>query len=460
MRDRVDAPSLNAARAAPVYRGAPVLGALAHFRDDMLGTLVRAEGAGPVVRFRIAAGVPIRSFGVFSPEGAAQVLAGPGDYRKDSRPYVETRAFFGNGLLTSQDEVWRRQRRFVAPLFSPRRLESEYVPILVEEAARMREDWRASPEAIADVHALSVAYTLRAIGRLLFGTELEDVLPRLGPVFARANGYLNARVTTASLVPRTWPTPTNRVGKAARRDLYAIVDELIAQRRASAGEGGDLLGRLLAESDPETGEPLSADEVRDQALIFLLAGHETTATALAFTVQLLARHPQVQARVQDEVSAVWPDGRPAGDVVRATPYTQQVLKEALRLYPPAYAISRYTAHGDVVADTVIPPRSNVFVATFALHRSAQVWPNPLRFHPERFDPAEVASRHRMAWLPFGAGAHVCVGAQLAAAELTVALAHLLTHFTIVPAAEATVPPTASGLVLRPAAPMPHSLRRR
>jgi cytochrome P450 len=426
----------------------------------MLGTLVHAENLGPVVRFRIAAGVPIRSFGVFSPEGAAQMLAGSGDYRKDSRPYAETRAFFGNGLLTSQDERWRRQRRFVAPLFSPRRLESHYVPILVEEAARMRQTWRAAPESIADVHALSVAYTLRAIGRLLFGTELEHVLPRLGPVFARANNYLNARVTTASLVPRTWPTPTNRVGSAARRDLYGIVDELIERRRANAGEDSDLLGRLLAGTDPESGEPLSVDEVRDQALIFLLAGHETTATALAFTLQLLARDPRVQARVQDEVNAAWPDGRPAGDVVRATPYTQCVIKEALRLYPPAYAISRYTAHGDVVGDTKILPRSNVFVATYALHRSARVWPDPLRFDPERFDQREVASRHRMAWLPFGAGGNVCIGAQLAAAELTVALAQLMPQFTVVPAAKATVPPVASGLVLRPAAPMPHALRRR
>jgi cytochrome P450 len=138
-----DQRAVNPARAAPVYRGAPILGALTHFRDDMLGTLVRAEGLGPVVRFRIAAGVPIRSFGLFSPQGAAQMLGGSGDYRKDSRPYVETRAFFGNGLLTSQDERWRRQRRFVAPLFSSRRLEREYVPILVEEAERMRVTWRA-----------------------------------------------------------------------------------------------------------------------------------------------------------------------------------------------------------------------------------------------------------------------------------------------------------------------------
>lgn len=191
-------------RRPPVYRGAPVLAALAHFRDDLLGTQLRAAELGSVVRFRMPAGVPIRTYGVFSPEGADRLLAGSAArYRKDSRPYAETAAFFGEGLLTSQDEHWHRQRRFVAPLFAPRRIFGDYMPVLVQEATRMRATWAVAPDATADVHALSVAYTLRAIGRVLFGAELDDVLPRLGPVFARANAYLSARVSTASLIPRT-----------------------------------------------------------------------------------------------------------------------------------------------------------------------------------------------------------------------------------------------------------------
>ncbi|MDP9397687.1 MAG: cytochrome P450, partial [Actinomycetota bacterium] len=212
----------------------------------------------------------------------------------------------------------------------------------------------------------------------------------------------------------------------------------------------DLLGRLLSARDPQTGQPLSSDEVRDQALIFLLAGHDTTATTLAFTLQLLARHPQVQFRVQGEA-----------DAGGAMPYTQQVLREALRLYPPAYAVSRYTASGDVVSGTEIAPESNVFVATYALHRSPEVWPEPAAFDPDRFLPAAVARRHRLAWLPFGAGAHVCIGAQLATMELTVALATLTAAATVVPVDGApAVAPVASGLVLRPAGPMPHRLVRR
>jgi len=137
-------------RPAPVYSGAPVLGALAHFRDDLLGTLLRAADLGSVVRFRMPAGVPVRTYGVFSPEGADRLLAGSAaGYRKDSRPYAETAAFFGDGLLTSQDERWHRQRRFVAPLFTPRRISRDYVPVLVQEAVRMRSTWAASLDATA-----------------------------------------------------------------------------------------------------------------------------------------------------------------------------------------------------------------------------------------------------------------------------------------------------------------------
>jgi cytochrome P450 len=148
------------------------------------------------------------------------------------------------------------------------------------------------------------------------------------------------------------------------------------------------------------------------------------------------------------------------DLVRATPYTQQVLKEALRLYPPAYAVSRFTAQGDVVSETEIPPGSNVFVGTYALHRSPSIWADPERFDPDRFEPTKVARRHRMAWLPFGAGEHVCIGAQLATLELTVAVVSLLESFTVVAPDAAAVPPVVSGLVLRPSAPMHYRLVRR
>ena len=168
------------------------------------------------------AGVPIRTYGVFSPEGADRLLAGSvARYRKDSRPYAETAAFFGDGLLTSQDERWHRQRRFVAPLFTPRRISGDYTPVLVQEAARMRATWAVAPDATADVHALSVAYTLRAIGRVLFGAGLDDVLPRLGPVLpepARTSRPGQHRLADSAYVADTHQASRKRRSARAVRD--------------------------------------------------------------------------------------------------------------------------------------------------------------------------------------------------------------------------------------------------
>ncbi|MEP6464536.1 MAG: cytochrome P450 [Frankiaceae bacterium] len=435
--------------APPVYRGHPLLGVGPEFRRDIFGTLLRAADVGPVVRFRLPPGVPIRSYGIFSPEATARVLVGEAEgYRKDSLPYQETAALFGDGLLTSQDERWRRQRRLVAPLFTPHRLAADYVPLLEGEADRLRERWLAAPSAIVDVHAESVRYTLRAIGRILFGEELDGILPTLTPAFAAGNAYLRHRITASVPLPRTWPTPANLAGRKARAKLYAVVDAVVAARRDRPGAGDDLLGRLLAARDPDTGGALSADEVRDQVLIFLLAGHETTSTTLAFTLQLLARHPQIQQRVAAEVDRTGAGGR--------LPYTQQVINEALRLYPPAYAISRYTKAGGMLGGMQILPESNIAIGTYALHRDRQVWPEPERFDPGRFADAAAAGRSRYSFLPFGGGPRICIGAQLAMAEASIAVARLVREHTICPAG-AAAGPVPAGVVLRPGGPMPHQL---
>src|SRR5664279_2099397 len=210
---------------APVYRGHPLLGAAPDFRRDPFDTLLRAARLGPVVRFRVPPGVPIRSYGLFSPECAQRVLVQEtAGYTKDSAPYQEVAAAFGNGLLTAQREEWHRQRRFVAPLFTPRRLEQDYVPTLVAEGTLLRDRWLTAPEATLDVHAASVRYTLRAVGRMLFGADLDPLLPAFGPAFAQLNVHLRQRLTASLLAPRSWPTPGNIRGRKAQRSLYGMVD--------------------------------------------------------------------------------------------------------------------------------------------------------------------------------------------------------------------------------------------
>jgi cytochrome P450 len=284
-------------------------------RRDQLGTHVQAMTAyGDVVR--LVAGPPgrrARFHLVTHPDGVQQVLAGnAGNYVKDSRFYRELAAAVGDGLLTSEGERWRRQRRTLAPLFAHGRI-GGYVPVMADEAVRLRRRWDAgagSPARV-DLHAETVEYTLRVVGRALFGTDLDEVAPTIRATFPMLSQQVRRRATA------TVPRPGRRL-TGAQRALYATVDAIVERRRRAAGDhDGDLVSLLLAARDPQTGAPLSTQEVRDQLLIFLIAGHETTATALTFTWHLLGRHPDVQRRVHQELDGVLGGQVPtAGDVPR------------------------------------------------------------------------------------------------------------------------------------------------
>jgi cytochrome P450 len=200
------------------------------------------------------------------------------------------------------------------------------------------------------------------------------------------------RRRSTAAIPRPGRRPTR-----AQWALYAAVDAIIDRRRRAAGDDdGDLVSVLLAARDPETGAPLSTREVRDQVLIFLIAGHETTATALTFTCHLLGRHPGVQQRVHQELDGVLGTRVPTAEGVTRLTYTAMVVKEALRLYPPAYAFGRRTPAGDRIGGYRIPPRSIVVLSPWATHRRPDCWPDPERFDPERFAPTAASARHRYA----------------------------------------------------------------
>ena len=197
-------------------------------------------------------------------------------------------------------------------------------------------------------------------------------------------------------------------------------DELIADRRASGGGGDDLLSLLVAARDGD--ERLDDAEIRDQILIFLLAGHDTTAVALTFGLHLLGLHRDAQRRVRDEVDAVLGDRAPTADDVESLAYTTMVLKEAMRLYPPAWGLGRRTGDGDSIDGYDIPPGSDVAVSAWVTHRHPDFWDEPARFNPERFPPERESGRHRHAYFPFGAGPRACIGQYFSMLEAAIALA--------------------------------------
>jgi cytochrome P450 len=238
----------------------------------------------------------------------------------------------------------------------------------------------------------------------------------------------------------------------ARQAIRDVCDELIARRRAApeAARGDDLLGLLIGARDGE--EALDDAEVRDQILIFMLAGHDTTAIALTFALHLLGRHPEALRRLQAEVDGVLGDRTPTADDVERLPYAAMVLKEAMRLFPPAPGIGRRSAEGDVIDGLTIPPGSDVAVSPWVTHRHPAFWPEPERFDPERFTAAREADRHRYAYLPFGAGPRACIGQYFSMLEATIALAVIARAYDV-RAPDADIP-LVPGITLHPDAPVP------
>ncbi|MFJ3980170.1 cytochrome P450 [Streptomyces sp. NPDC090021] len=441
----------------PLVVGHPFLGSLKELREDVLAAYLRAQRTvGDVVRFQAGPpGMRTEVHGVFSADGVRQVLASQAvNFRKDNPTYTEIRESVGNGLLTSQDEDYVFQRRMVQPLFTRRRV-NEYAGAVHTETIRTVAGWKSAPDGVVDVSADMAEFALRAVTRILFGADIDtaiDVVRRRFPVIGES--VLRRGVSPVRL-PRTWPTPANRRTLSAQRELYDVCDRIIAQRTAAGeqDERDDMVSLLVRVRD-EDGSGLTADAVRDQILIFLLAGHETTATSLGFALHLLAGHPEVRARARAEVDTVL-TGRPAtADDMDALPYLTQVLKETMRLYPAVAIMGRRAVADADVAGFRIPAGADVYLTPWVTHRHPDYWKRPETFDPEHFAPDQEATRPRYAWFPFGGGPRACIGQHFSMLEACVALATILQRFDI----DAYDPPGHTvpldlGMALRPAGPL-------
>jgi cytochrome P450 len=409
---------------------------------------------GDVIRFSAGPpGLRLVVHAVFSAEGAQRILATESaNFRKDNAFYQEVRDTFGNGLLTSQDGDYLRQRRLVQPLFTRRRVDG-YAAAVTTEATATAARWRDATDGTVDVVTEMHRLALRTVTRILFGTDIEAAVPVIERSLPVLNGYTLRRGVSPVTVPRRWPTPANRRAAAVTAELYSACDDIIARRRArgtrteGAGDGiragdrtggaasgrgdagrnreGDDLLTLLARAESAEDTGLDAAELRDQVLIFLLAGHETTATSLAFALHLLARHPEEQALARAEVVRVLGDRTPTAADLDALPYLTMVLKEAMRLYPAAPVIGRRAVAAAEIGGHLIPAGADVFVSPWVTHRHPDYWEAPDRFDPRRFTPEAEAVRPRYAWFPFGGGPRSCIGQHFSMLESVLALAVLL-----------------------------------
>jgi cytochrome P450 len=447
----------------PGPKGSLLLGMARELQRDQLGTYESAMSEyGDVVRLSFGPpGLRSHMYLVTHPEGVRQVLTGGLDeYTKETPFYREIAAYLGNGLLTSDGAVWRQQRRTLAPLFTPRRT-AEHVEVMAEEAVRLAERWApgSAPYTEVELHAEMTDYTLRTVGRILFGANVDQVVPVIQRAFPVVSEHIRRRAIAPLPLPRHWRTPAQRRAAAAQRTLYDVVDRIIEERRRAEGEGRDMISLLLAARDPETGTPLSPQEVRDQVMIFLLAGYETSTTALTFTYYLLGRHPEAQERVHEEAVAVLgAKAAPDGDDLQKLTYTTMVVKEAMRLYPPGYILGRFVPDGDTIGGHRIPPGSVVALSPWATHRNPEFWPEPHRFVPERFEADAVTARHRYAYFPFAGGPRGCIGIHFGLAEAVVATATVLATCALRSDAEQI--PLSTDITLSPAGPVRCEVTRR
>ncbi|WP_405544445.1 cytochrome P450 [Streptomyces phaeochromogenes] len=462
---------MAAITAIPGPKGLPLLGSALDLRRDSLEVFLRARrDHGDVVR--LSAGPPgVRSVlhCVFSAEGVQQILASQAaNFRKDNQFYEELRQSAGNGLLTAQDADYRRQRRLIQPLFTKRQVDT-YAAAVTLEADGTVERWRDAADGVVDVVREMDRLALRTVSRILFGADVEAAVDVIHDNFPVVSEYVMRRGLSPVNPPRSWPLPSNRRAEAASRAVYAVCDRIIAERRttdatagaASAGaastEGDDLLS-LLSRANSEEDGSLDAAELRDQVLVFLVAGHETTATSMAFALHLLARHPEAQKRAHEEADRL-PSGRaPSAADLDELPYLTRVLKETMRLYPAAPVIGRRSVEAAEIDGRVIPAGADVLVLPWVTHRHPDLWNDPDRFDPDRFTPEREASRHRYAWFPFGGGPRACIGQHFSMLESVLALAALLRSYDL-EAVDTEVPLTA-GITLQATGPARVRVRAR
>jgi cytochrome P450 len=368
---------------------------------------------------------------------------------------IGTRAnpeLFGKGLLTSEGEFWLRQRRLSQPAFHRTRI-AAYADIMAREAGRRMDSWRDGQEL--DLHRQMMETTLAIATRTLFGIDLGPKMPVVADAldaFIRQNAGISVWRLFLKL-----PTPGRRRFLRGVRALDEIVYGIIRERRAS-GMGDDLLSDLLCAQD-EDGSFMTDRQLRDEVMTMLLAGHETTALALSWAWFLLATHPEAQSKLHQEADRVLGGRVPSAADAARLAYTNNVIRETMRLYPPAWVMTRRAAERVEIGGYVVPAGSNIIVSPWVTHRDPRFFPDPEVFDPERWSDEKVQAIPRFAYFPFGGGPRACIGNNFALMEAAILLAAVAQRFQISLVAGAAVEPLPS-ITLRPSNGVPVRLQLR
>lgn len=353
----------------------------------------------------------------------------------------------GRGLLTSEGELWRRQRKLIAPSLGKKQVAS-----YASAMTRLARDYASGLRdgEVRDVHADMSEVTLQIVVETLFGTAMNGAHERVGPIVDAYMDDFHALVHSwRRLFPPWFPFPERRRGRRAAVELDAMVMEVVRRKRASSERGDDLLSRmLLARDEADATNGMDDRQLRDEAITLFMAGHETTANALSWTLLLLAEHPEVDARVAAEVESVLGGRAASADDIASLPTTRAVLDEAMRLYPPAHIIGREASRDVLLGGYRVPKGTTVLVSPWAMHHDPRFFRDPEAFRPDRWLDGSAARLPRYVYLPFGGGPRVCVGNHFAILEGVLVLASIIQRARFERVSRAPVP-AQPAITLRP-----------
>ncbi len=388
---------------------------------------------------------------ITEPDYIEQVLLDRDTFAK-GRDNENLKFLLGNGLLTSEGDFWLKQRRLIQPLFHKQRLES-FVQKMNEQAQLLIQEWRTLPNPAVDMHNEMMKVTLRIVSSTLLSSPVTGDFRTVSDALWYLMEGMVKRTRNFIRLPYWIPLPRHQRMKQNRQILDNTILAIINKRRSEKGNFDDLLTMLMEVEDADTAERMTDRQLRDEIITIYLAGYETTANALSFTFYLLAKHPDIKERVAAEVKSVTGGSQLRYEDLPRLDYTGRVIKEAMRLYPPAYGILRQAMKDTVIDGYIIKRGDNIVMSPYAVQRWERFWENPTQFDPDRFLPERMKDKPRYAYFPFGGGARLCIGNNFAMMEMQIILASVcgLFDFTV---EEGFAPELEALVTLRPGKGMP------
>ena len=450
----VEAPPAHTKPPGP--RGLPVVGSALQMgsRNVLMNYVALQQEYGDIVYVKLG---PLNGYILSSPDYVHHVLV------KNQKNYIKgigydgLRLLVGQGVLTSEGEVWRQQRRLMQPPFTPTAI-MQFADMMIEITQRLLDRWEpyADRGEVLTLDAEMLHLTMSIIGRAMFSIDLGKESKEVGAAFEEAFGFIPSRSGLA--LPLALPLPAHRRFQANLEIINRFIDERIAEGRRTPGQE-NLLSMLLRARDEETGQVLSETDLRDEVVTLFFAGFETTARSLTWGWYLLAQHPEVQAKLAAEADQVLQGRAPTIDDLFQLNYTRQVVDETLRLYPPTALLARQNVEADEIGGYSIPPNSMIILVPYLVHRYPGLWPDPERFDPERFTPQASEARPKTAYIPFASGPRVCLGNNFALLEMVYAISMAAGRYRLEMAQDEEIPFELLG-TMRPTKPLQVKVQRR